>query len=476
MSALTSAAAWVQQYPVLSLAGAAVAVVLPLLAVLSLRGRDKTEQRKFSAGTIAAAVAFLVCTSVSLNTSYRFTLDGLDMQGTAERLLSCAAFESLIAMCVLGARERLASKAGSPGWYGSAVWIFAGLSAVPAWHEGGGLGTGTIVRIIVGSFGAALSAHAALGLELRHRSGDESQSPMAQIARDLRERLMSLLGLSQRNRTAQEITRDRALSRAVVLADRYDRITDADLEKRGARRLSARLANAMDGAGIADDPDRHREFTARLALRRSTRSLRELTLSSPWDTADDAAQTAGLDAMGEQIRHIEALADETERAVLAHRPGAHTAPSGAPGTPAHTTAAVAVGTIDASAAECVDDAEAYEDIPEQASGKAAAAHGVPSARVTARVPDQPGQERHTFAPEDTAHGLDLRGYATKRAALEALYAVRVRAGDQRTTNAITENLLAEMAQAGITLDRGSACRAIGELRGTRSVRRVSAAA
>ncbi|MBH1939213.1 hypothetical protein I5Q34_33995 [Streptomyces sp. AV19] len=271
-------------------------------------------RRKLSAGTLSAMAAFVVCTSVSLNTSYRFTSDGLDMTGDVERMLSCAAFECLIAMCVLGAREKLAAER-TTGWYGSAVWILAVLSAVPAWHEGGGLTAGTIVRIIVGSFGSAISSHAALGLELRHREGAESQSAMAQVIRDLRERLMARLGLTTRSRTAQEIAQDRALSRALDLAVRYQSLTEKSRPKKRVR-LDARQARALIEAGCATDPRRRDEYRRQLALLQSPAELRAMAITSPWQeagTPEEVRQEAA--AVREAAERVRQQAEEDAAAV-----------------------------------------------------------------------------------------------------------------------------------------------------------------
>ncbi|WNI19944.1 hypothetical protein [Actinacidiphila sp. ITFR-21] len=404
MTAAARITDWASVHPAPMIAAVSALAVAASAVIVRCRTLGRTGRRAFSAGTLAAAVAFVICTSVSLNTSFRFTVDGLGMTGTPERLLSCAAFEALIAMCVLGARERMDGDAKSPGWYGSAVWAFAALSSVPAWHEGGGFSTGTVVRIIVGSFGSALAAHSALGLELRHRTGDESQSPMAQVARDLRERLMARLGLAHRNRTAQQIARDRALSRAVDLADRHSRLSDKD--KTGARgaKLAKELARALDRAGCAEDEAQLGLFRARVALRRYATDLEITPAESPWHRGG---------------RHAEAPADQEEDG-----------------------AADRTGTL----------------LP-----------GVGQPRAAARMPQQHGHRAEEEAEaQPSSPPRDLRSYPTKRAALEALFAVRITGADPRTTNAIAEELLAELAAAGIPLDRGAANRYVAELRTTRT--------
>ncbi|MFE3441290.1 hypothetical protein ACFXNY_33565, partial [Streptomyces sindenensis] len=307
---------------------------------------ETERRRKFSAGTLAAVAAFIICTSVSLNTGYRFTgapaPKGLGMTWEPERILACAGFESLIAMCVLGARERLA-KHGTPGWYGTAVWVFAGLSAVPAWVEGGGLSASTVVRIIVGSFGSALAAHSALGLELRHRTGDESQTAMAQIVRDLRERLMARLGLAHRSRSAEEIARDRALDKAVDLDDRYKRLPDDEKAKHKGLRLARRLAVWQDRAELATNEAQRDLYRARVAQRQCATKLSISDDESPWNQPSAAqVQARALETLEGQARHMEDLASDAEAALRAQIGTHGTPPAAHGGTPVPGSRAEAV--------------------------------------------------------------------------------------------------------------------------------------
>lgn len=438
---------WTVAQSVVIIASASVlAIALGVVIFRRVKATRETSRRKFSAGTLAAVAAFVICTSVSLNTSYRFTADGLGMTGETERLLSCAAFESLIAMCVLGARERMDGDTKSPGWYGSAVWVFAALSSVPAWHEGGGFTTGTLVRVIVGSFGSALAAHSALGLELRHRTGADSQSPMAQIARDLRERLMARLGLAHRGRTAQQIAQARALDRAVDLADEYERLSEDEKGKRKGARLAKRAGRSQDRAGIATDDEQKRIYRSRVAQRKFSTALHIAEAESPWHTVDTSEETEAIVAELEiRIRHMESLAAEIEAAVAAHA-FAH---CGADGT------------------QTGDEQAGPADEDQAAMARRAAAAHQGREQVTVRVPHQqgPAVDEDQAETEEQAEAMpDLNALPTKRAKLEALYVVRISDDDARTNNAIAEELLAELAEAGITLDRGAANRYVGDLR------------
>uniref|UniRef100_UPI003F4950F3 hypothetical protein n=1 Tax=unclassified Streptomyces TaxID=2593676 RepID=UPI003F4950F3 len=444
---------WVSDHPNTALAVAAFACVLTGI-ILCRRLQDAAQQapaageggsrRKFSAGTIAAAGAFLVCTSVSLNTGYRFTADGLGMTETPWRLLSCAAFEMLIAMSVLGARERMASE-GSPGWYGSAVWILAVLAAVPAWHEGGGMTTGTLVRIIVGPFGSALAAHSALGLDLRHRTGEESQTAAAQILRDLRERLMALLGLAHRNLTAQQITEARAMDRAVDLAHRHYVMAKKEGWRgrrlqdgwRG-RRLQAALARAQDRAGCALDEERRAVYRARVAQRVYAGQLHITEADSPWAGVSPAARQEA-----EELRQgIEAAAVEAERRLLAEFP------------------------YEPDETERPADADQCTELPTvSALGTAAAGRQQDPPRITVRIDRQEDEAAADGAPAvDPETAARVLALPTKRDQLTALYEAYVSADDDRTTNAIAEDLTARLASLGITYSRGPANGVIRELR------------
>ncbi|MEU1121809.1 MULTISPECIES: hypothetical protein [unclassified Streptomyces] len=466
MSTLVDINDWATSHLDLAAASAGGAAVLAgIVAVRTWRAQKSqtlpgaTEQvtqarkrHKFSAGTLAAALAFVICTSVSLNTSFRFTGDaqGLAMTAMPERLLSCAAFESLLAMCVLGARERLADpEKRSPGWYGGAVWAFAALSAVPAWQEGDGLTTATAVRIIIGSFGSALAAHSALGLEMRHRSGHDSQAPLAQITRSIRERLMARWGLAQLDRTAQEIAQDRALDRAVDLADRYQRLDDTTKRERQGLKIARDLAKAQDRACVGTDAAQTELYRARVAQRKFATELTITDAESPWLIPGPTEET---------VRPLEAAAAQAEWALAAQI-----------GTVVPGPRAEAHADVDEDSAECVEDEPVEE-------GRAAAAHGDTPVRVTARVSvSDSAEEAEDETVEDAMPeqlSADLASYETKAAAAQALYRVRIHDDGTRTTNAVAEELTERFQDwFGQPYDRGAANKVIKRLRPSTPVQR-----
>ncbi|MEU9079965.1 hypothetical protein AB0D22_35485 [Kitasatospora sp. NPDC048538] len=449
---------WITSHQLPTLAAASAVVVITgvfILRALKL-SRGDGERRKLSAGVVAAIIAFVCCTSLSLNTSYGFTKDGFGMKGDFERLMTCATYEALMAMCVLGARERMADEKGdrSPGIFGTMVWVLAAAAAVPAWHEGHGFTTATFGRVAFGAVGSAVAAHVALGLELRHRTGDASQSVGAQISRELRERAMARLGLAQRGRNAETIAEDRALSKAVDLGDRYHR-----LEKKNGwrgRQLARRIAKYLDRAGCAKDPQRGEEYRTRLAMRRYAA---EVDVTKEMSPLHEDAPEGPLADLEERVRHMEALAAEVEDEVMAQ---ISTAGAGAVPNPRAELPPADEHDADEEPSTCVDEEE-----PADPDSERVAAAQPPRSLVTARVPVDGDQEDADDEDEAEAQLIHaIKATKVKRVAIKLLYDARKTDADKgRRTNAITDGLLTELKQLGISLDRGSANRYVAEFRG-----------
>ncbi|MFF2751087.1 hypothetical protein ACFVVA_36825 [Kitasatospora sp. NPDC058048] len=489
MNALMSAAQWANAHSVITLLVAVAACTLIGIGTLRRRtAKTGGPRRKFSAGTLTAILAFVVCTYVSLNTSYRFTADGLDIHGHGERLLACAAYECLMAMCVFGAREHMSGDDKSPGWYGSAVWVLAVLSSVPAWHEGEGWTPGTFARIVFGSFGAAIAAHSALGLELRHRSGEGSQAPMALILRDLRERLMARMGLTVRGKTAQQIARDRALTRAVKFADEESRLDENKRKGRKGKKLAGKIADALDAAGVYEDPELKETYRQRVAMRQHATGLRQADLPSPWDREEErqagTAAAAYLALLQNQAEQAEKQAEQAEQAAAAEA-GALDIAVGDSGLVAlprqrEERADEADQEHDAEAADCLTGGpDPAEQAPGNAGDKAAAAQGSGgNPRVHAKLPkeepEEPADERQAEPePEDDEEQAEAKKIRTlavqesKKAAIQELYRIHVAADDDPaiSTNAVAKELEALLRRyTGEGLDSAAAHRAVSEVR------------
>jgi hypothetical protein len=221
---------------------------------------------------LVASLAAMACTAYSGDTSWRFAEHRLGMTSAAERGAMFAAAELALFSCALMARQNLRGPQGAPGTPGLLVWFITGVQVIPAYSESGFVG-GT-VRAVVGPVMAAMLWHLAMGIELRHaKPGAGSQSLPAVIARELRERLLSRLGLATRDRTAEQITRDRATARAVQLASR------PKLRRWGSSRLAAAVARS----GVGTDPEQLDVMMRMLAARRGAGRLSEVELRSPFE-------------------------------------------------------------------------------------------------------------------------------------------------------------------------------------------------
>ncbi|GAA2442867.1 membrane protein [Streptomyces pulveraceus] len=257
---------------------AAFALVLTAWAA---RRRSSRPQKRFSGPAVkVAAVAALGCTAYSADTSWRFAADYLDMAGTAERAGMFAAAELALFATALMARQNLAAQ-GAPGLPGTLVWVITGVQVIPAYAESGLIG-GT-VRAFVGPVMAAMLWHQAMGIELRLRTpGAASHGLIAVLTREVRERLLSRLGIATRDRDAAQITRDRATSRAVALAALLAERTPEQQRSRRGRRLTRRLSKAVGRASVGTDPLQRAQLLDQLAARRHALALATVPLPSPW--------------------------------------------------------------------------------------------------------------------------------------------------------------------------------------------------
>ncbi|MCX5238970.1 hypothetical protein OG824_27585 [Streptomyces prunicolor] len=261
---------------------AAVGVLALVLARWPVR-RNRTRAGGQSAGTPAvwvAALAALNCTAYSADTSWRFAADYLNMAGTVERAMMFSAAELALFATALMARQNLKTQ-GAPGLPGGLVWVITGVQIIPAYAESGTVG-GT-VRAFVGPVMAAVLWHLAMGIELRlHKPDAASQGLLATLGREVRERLLSRLGIATRNRDAAQITKDRATRQAVALASRLASMPEAERENGRGRRVTHRLQSALARSGVGTDPQQRRALLEQLAARRHATELATVILPSPW--------------------------------------------------------------------------------------------------------------------------------------------------------------------------------------------------
>ncbi|MFC8567471.1 hypothetical protein ACFUIW_17105 [Streptomyces sp. NPDC057245] len=279
----------------LLLAAVVPAVLALVLTAWAIRCRGTRSQKRLGGPAVkVAAGAALGCTAYSADTSWRFAADYLDMAGTAERAAMFAAAELALFATALMARQNLAAQ-GAPGLPGTLVWVITTVQVIPAYAESGPIG-GT-VRAFVGPVMAAMLWHLAMGIELRLRApGAASNGLIALLGREVRERLLSRLGIAARDRDAAQITRDRATARAVTLAARLAERTPEQQQNRRGRRLTRRLSKAVGRASVGTDPLQRAQLLDQLAARRHALALATVTLPSPWSPAHSSASVATVPA------------------------------------------------------------------------------------------------------------------------------------------------------------------------------------
>jgi hypothetical protein len=273
-----------------SLVAVAVALVAAVAAIRLWRTIRDAPPRAASdrppAAVIVAALAAGLCTAYSGDTSWRFARDHLGMHDLAERAIMFAAGEFALFACAYMARHNIRTRQAA-GFPGILVWCITSVQIVPAFAESGLLGG--IVRAVFGPVLSGLLWHFAMGIELRHGQPDaESQSLPAVLAREARERMLSRLGLTVRDRSAEQIARDRWTVKAVSLAARLAGLDAKTRQGWRGRRLSRRLSVAVGHAQVGASPEQRSRLLELLAARRHASALATVELASPWQSAGAA--------------------------------------------------------------------------------------------------------------------------------------------------------------------------------------------
>jgi hypothetical protein len=295
-------------WPTASITAGAIALAAALAWLLTRAARRLT----LPPGPILiAGLGAMVCTAYSGDTSWRFAEHRLGMVDPDERAVMFAAGELALLACAIMARANKAATAtdtaaGSAGIPGALVWAITGVQIIPAFTESGAVG-GT-VRAFFGPIMAGLLWHLAMGLEIRVvRPGTLSTGMVAVIGRELRERLLSRLGLVTRDRTAEQITRDRATTRAVHLAALLEFRPGGPLGSLRRRRLAAAVARS----GAATNGEQRHRLLQQLAARRTSGQLATVPLASPWagtPVPEDPYPVTPLGVAGAHLRRMDPLA------------------------------------------------------------------------------------------------------------------------------------------------------------------------
>ena len=239
------------------------------------RERDIAPVRETRAPWVAyscygAAAASLM---VSTNTSWRFFDQVLHIPTAyGERYLMFAVAEVALVVCGAGMAINV-HRDGRPGSFRVMVWAMVIAMSYMAWAMS--TPEEAIGRILLGPALGTIMLHLGLGLELRARH--QRASTIARIGRELRERCLSRLGLSDDGRDAAQRTRDRKAYKAAALSRPL----------RWPWSRQARLERALLAAGVADDPIMRDRMLARLAVVRHADTLSTLVPPSPWQRAQD---------------------------------------------------------------------------------------------------------------------------------------------------------------------------------------------
>jgi hypothetical protein len=308
---------------------AAMAVAVALLALVATRTFKKAPLKNTPAAVIWAAIAAIACTAYSGDTSWRFAGDHLGMRSIAERAAMFAAAEVSLFATGLMARQNLRMKS-VPGTPGMLMWLITGVQVIPAFAESGIVGG--FVRAFVGPVLGGTMWHLAMGIELWHAEpGALSNSLPAVIGRELRERLLSRLGLAVRDRSAEQITRDRWTVRAVALAAQLANRPAAKRNNLWGRRIAHRLSVAVGRAQAGASPEQRRLLLDLLAARRHATQLATVALPSPWESAPEAHGQDAAERHGGDSGSATATATEAPQSAPESAPGSATAAT--PGAP-----------------------------------------------------------------------------------------------------------------------------------------------
>lgn len=235
--------------------------------------------------------------AVSMNTSYHFFGERLHITGL-EQWGMFAVLEVALAACAWAMRAGV-QRHGSPGSARLLAWLGCAVSAYMAWDLSG-LGEG-IARVLLGPVLSLVMLHQALGIEIRHRTGVKSGT-LARVGRELRERVLSRLGLANDERDAATRTRERAARRAARLAT-----------ARHTFRRVERLKRATLAARVATDDGARSVLMAELAVLRHAGELVTLPVASPWDDRPTVAPVV-LTNQGDQTdRPVTGQTDQGDR-------------------------------------------------------------------------------------------------------------------------------------------------------------------
>lgn len=243
--------------------------LLVLLVVLARRRKARPRPAHGTAprGVPGFYLVAVMSMAVSVDTSWRFFTTDLHITDVRERVVMFAVLEVAFIACGYGMRANVRAH-GRPGAPRLVAWALCGMAAYMAWQLSG-VAEG-LARVALGPVLGLVMLHLALGIEIR--AGHARSTAWARVGHEVRERLLSRMGLADDTRDALARTRERAVQRAARLA-----LADPKVLWR-----EARLHRALRTARVADDPAARARLLAEIATARHAGGLAELPMESPW--------------------------------------------------------------------------------------------------------------------------------------------------------------------------------------------------
>jgi hypothetical protein len=220
-----------------------------------------------SSGSLGFYLVSVMSMAVSVDTSWRFFGNNLHITNPWERGAMFAVVEVALIACGYGMHANV-RRSGAPGAPRLFAWLLCGLAAYMAWQLSG-LAEG-LARVALGPVLGLIMLHLALGIEIRTVHGE--LTTWASVGRELRERALSRLGLSDDERDALARARDRAARKAARFA----------LGGRFVPLRRTRLTRALRVANVAHDPRQRERMLAELATLRHADTLTNLEQAPPW--------------------------------------------------------------------------------------------------------------------------------------------------------------------------------------------------
>jgi hypothetical protein len=209
----------------------------------------------------------LMSIGVSVDTSWRFFEQRLGITDVAERVVLFSVMEAALIACGWAMRGGV-RRDGRPGPARLVAWGLTAFAAFAAFSLSGPV-AGT-ARVLLGPVLGLVMLHLALGIEIR--ASRQRTTTWARVGRELRERVLSLLGLGDDHRDALARTRDRAALRAAKLA----------LAGRWTPFRTSRLRKALHASHVAHDPAQKDRMLRELGVLQHAQKLAETTQPSPW--------------------------------------------------------------------------------------------------------------------------------------------------------------------------------------------------